>query len=523
MIHDFLWLICNFICIVLADRQGNSIHHIFEEEQYEIKYCASEDLAEHEKGTCRFYTMIIDAGSTGTRLEIFEFSHNPSNPSIPFKLQKELFVERNPGLSSYSSVPKDAAAVVADLMEEAKLAIPKCLWKHSPVALRATAGFRLLPEETVKIILQEIMSLMICILDCIFFNSWHYMCFCKCCSALQIETVLRDSPFLTGEDPATVLDGTDEGIFGWFTLNYLLDRLESSMQESNAQRSTISEKLSAAAFDLGGGSTQVTFILRGSEEQYPSSFIKEITLFSKKVKLYSHSYLGNGIMASRLNILRMSGKSTGTVISPCIAVADDLNWKFQETNYRILYGSSEYGFDNCYKNVRKHVYLSSIHDAGRFILGDLYAFGYFYNHALRIGIISTQGGNVTAAQFMVAAKKACSRTEKFKNDSWKPWQCLDLTYIYSLLVDGYGIAADRNITIVKKLRGMEMSWALGAAHHLINTFHESKSRNNTIIENYLNERISEQLTQACTNYWSEFQTYLLSCFYNLMSLFDLFE
>ncbi|KRZ60297.1 Nucleoside-diphosphatase uda-1 [Trichinella nativa] len=499
-----------------------TIHHIFEEEQYEIKYCASEDLAEHEKGTCRFYTMIIDAGSTGTRLEIFEFSHNPSNPSIPFKLQKELFVERNPGLSSYSSAPKDAAAVVADLMEEAKLAIPKCLWKHSPVALRATAGFRLLPEETVKIILQEIMSLMICILDCIFFNSWHYMCFCKCCSALQIETVLRDSPFLTGEDPATVLDGTDEGIFGWFTLNYLLDRLESSMQESNAQRSTISEKLSAAAFDLGGGSTQVTFILRGSEEQYPSSFIKEITLFSKKVKLYSHSYLGNGIMASRLNILRMSGKSTGTVISPCIAVADDLNWKFQETNYRIL-GSSEYGFDNCYKNVRKHVYLSSIHDAGRFILGDLYAFGYFYNHALRIGIISTQGGNVTAAQFMVAAKKACSRTEKFKNDSWKPWQCLDLTYIYSLLVDGYGIAADRNITIVKKLRGMEMSWALGAAHHLINTFHESKSRNNTIIENDLNERISEQLTQACTNYWSEFQTYLLSCFYNLMSLFDLFE
>ncbi|KRY27874.1 Nucleoside-diphosphatase uda-1 [Trichinella spiralis] len=499
-----------------------TMHHIFEEEQYEIKYCASEDLAEHEKGTCRFYTMIIDAGSTGTRLEIFEFSHNPSNPSIPFKLQKELFVERNPGLSSYSSVPKDAAAVVADLMEEAKLAIPKWLWKHSPVALRATAGFRLLPEETVKIILQEIMSLMICSLDCTFFNSWHYTCFCKCCSALQIETVLRDSPFLTGEDPATVLDGTDEGIFGWFTLNYLLDRLESSMQESNAQRSTIGEKLSAAAFDLGGGSTQVTFILRGSEEQYPSSFIKEITLFSKKVKLYSHSYLGNGVMASRLNILRISGKSTGTVISPCIAVADDLNWKFQETNYRIL-GSSEYGFDNCYKNVRKHVYLSSIHDAGRFILGDLYAFGYFYNHALRIGIISTQGGNVTAAQFLVAAKKACSRTEKFNNDSWKPWQCLDLTYIYSLLVDGYGIAADRNITIVKKLRGMEMSWALGAAHHLINTFHESKSRNNTIIENDLNERISEQLTQTCTNYWSEFQTYLLSCFYNLMSLFDLFE
>lgn len=41
-----------------------------------------------------------------------------------------------------------------------------------------------------------------------------------------MERVLRSSPFLTNEDSASIMTGTDEGIFGWFTLNFLLDRLD---------------------------------------------------------------------------------------------------------------------------------------------------------------------------------------------------------------------------------------------------------------------------------------------------------
>lgn len=43
-----------------------------------------------------------------------------------------------------------------------------------------------------------------------------------------------------------MLDDQDEGLFAWYTVNFLLDRLHN-----------ISESI--ATLDLGGGSTQVTF------------------------------------------------------------------------------------------------------------------------------------------------------------------------------------------------------------------------------------------------------------------------
>lgn len=44
------------------------------------------------------------------------------------------------------------------------------------------------------------------------------------------------------------MDGTDEGIFSWFTVNFLLERFNTHNPGSTV-----------AALDLGGGSTQVTF------------------------------------------------------------------------------------------------------------------------------------------------------------------------------------------------------------------------------------------------------------------------
>lgn len=52
--------------------------------------------------------------------------------------------------------------------------------------------------------------------------------------------------FSVETDAVSMLDDQDEGLFAWYTVNFLLDRLHN-----------ISE--SVATLDLGGGSTQVTF------------------------------------------------------------------------------------------------------------------------------------------------------------------------------------------------------------------------------------------------------------------------
>lgn len=50
------------------------------------------------------------------------------------------------------------------------------------------------------------------------------------------------------------MEGTDEGIFSWFTVNFLMERFNTHNPGSTL-----------AALDLGGGSTQVTFSLTAAQ------------------------------------------------------------------------------------------------------------------------------------------------------------------------------------------------------------------------------------------------------------------
>ena len=68
-------------------------------------------------------------------------------------------------------------------------------WSATPVALKATAGLRLLP----KLQSEEIL--------------------------LRVSKVINTSPFLKKKDPVVIMDGADEGINGWLTVNYLLGNL----------------------------------------------------------------------------------------------------------------------------------------------------------------------------------------------------------------------------------------------------------------------------------------------------------
>lgn len=61
-----------------------------------------------------------------------------------------------PGLSAFSESPEKAAASVAELLSTAEKTIPAHLWQHTPLALKATAGLRLLPEEQADAILEAV-------------------------------------------------------------------------------------------------------------------------------------------------------------------------------------------------------------------------------------------------------------------------------------------------------------------------------------------------------------------------------
>lgn len=61
--------------------------------------------------------------------------------------------------------------------------------------LKATAGLRLLPGDESKKLLEAVSDL------------------------------FKKSPFKTNNNSVTIMDGVDEGIYSWFTVNFLLERL----------------------------------------------------------------------------------------------------------------------------------------------------------------------------------------------------------------------------------------------------------------------------------------------------------
>lgn len=150
------------------------------------------------------YGAIFDAGSTGSRVIAYEFHKSYLNGRLI--LDNELFKELKPGLSSLT--PEKGTEQISQLLEEAKKFIPPQFWPSTPVALKATAGLRLLGPSQSEDILNAIREL------------------------------FSKSGFSTTGNFVEIMDGTDEGIFSWVTVNYLSNSL--------------SHKNTAAALDLGG-------------------------------------------------------------------------------------------------------------------------------------------------------------------------------------------------------------------------------------------------------------------------------
>jgi len=129
-------------------------------------------------------------------------------------------------------------------MDEAVKVVPKSLWKCTPVAVKATAGLRLLGEEQSQDILDAVAN------------------------GLREKYEFR----LRLNENTAILDGKDEGVFAWITANYLRHTIGSSSATGNQRMPE--KKPTFAVLDLGGASTQIIFESVFDEKQ-PDSMLKE--------------------------------------------------------------------------------------------------------------------------------------------------------------------------------------------------------------------------------------------------------
>ncbi|KAJ1725982.1 Guanosine-diphosphatase [Coemansia biformis] len=392
------------------------------------------------------YVLMVDAGSTGSRIHVYKFNYCKANP----ELEDEIFEQLKPGLSSFKDDAQGAAHSLDKLMDVALKGVPESLRACTPVAVKATAGLRMLGAEASDRILKA------------------------------VERHLRDDyPFrLVKDSPVEIMDGKYEGIYAWITVNFLLGTL------GDAGHAT------AATFDLGGGSTQIVFEparnATGSTELVAGAHRYDMSFGGQDYALYQHSYLGYGLMEARKTIKRMvaqdmsnNGRFSGE--HPCFPPGFREEVLLSDGKSQVtIKGAKGASAGACYNEVRKMFNRSApcTHppctfdgvyqpELGRtFANNPFYIFSYFYDRTYPLGVRDTFG----MADFKALADKVCAydaalfaSKEQKDEVAAEPHYCLDLSFQYALLIDGVGMPTTRTVRSTRKIKGAETGWCLGAS------------------------------------------------------------
>ncbi|KAF7996776.1 hypothetical protein HCN44_002422 [Aphidius gifuensis] len=394
-----------------------------------------------------FYAVVIDAGSTGSRVLAFTFHKSLINGELI--LDKELFNEIKPGLSNFADNPNDAIIGLNELINKAKNVIPKSEQSKTPLTMKATAGLRLLRIDKANNLLDECKK---------FFNT---------------------TGFLVNNSSVSIMDGVDEGIFAWFTVNFLFNHLTPD-----------NTKNTVAVLDLGGGSTQVTYTPDNNDiDKFQKNHLHTIYALNNNMTIYTHSHLGMGLMASRKSILidynfvNVNDNDDGIieVRSECINPIIKTQWSYAGKKYLVMgpinathklikahtYAGIDENvpvvkFDECVKVVKQHIDTIKERPIG-LKKHDIYLVSYYFDRAAEAGLIHhSDGGIISLGDFHRATIDACN----YPNVE-QPFACLDMTFIYILLNDCFGLDSSTKLNLYKKYKGHELSWALGAAFNLL--------------------------------------------------------
>ena len=361
----------------------------------------------------REHAVVLDAGSTGSRVLAYTFHRHLATGRLV--LDAELWLESQPGLSSYAGAPADGAASLAGLLAAARERVPAALHAATPVTLMATAGLRLLPAAEAEALL-----------------------------AAAAET-LEGSGF--HNRGVAMMRELDEGVFGWLTVNYLLEQLDSPMK-------------SYVALDLGGGSTQVTFAPRHAATfaGAPEGFLHPVRVAGEEVQLYSHSYLGLGLMSARQAIFALDEEEGAAVAASGCVVGAAVHFRGVEVRPAAMAG-----YEACMVEVARFLDTLAIHQVEELPSRKIAAFSYFHDRAVDAGMLAAgESGVVTVQQYLAAAEAACAEPVVSQ-----PFLCTDLTFIAGLLHHGYRLQAQARLGLYKQIGGYQTSWGLGAAFHLL--------------------------------------------------------
>lgn len=229
------------------------------------------------------YGVILDAGSSGTRLHVYRWKDPAKalHDASPEELQslpklhtdKDWTKKIRPGVSTFGDRPDEVGPDhLEELVKHALKVVPKDKVKDTPIFLMATAGVRLLPQLQQKALLTEV------------------------CSYLKHNT---DFALPDCDLHIQVIKGETEGLYGWIASNYLLggfDRPE--LHRHGKGHHTY------GFLDMGGASAQIAFAPNSTEAEKHWDDLKLLRMRTldgraSEYKVFTATWLGFGVNQAR--------------------------------------------------------------------------------------------------------------------------------------------------------------------------------------------------------------------------------
>lgn len=356
------------------------------------------------------YIIYIDAGSSGSRLHLFQYDYPASSSSLPWI--KDVFSSKtSPGLSSFSDKPEGAGLSLKKVLDDASSKLSEYHIDSStvPVNVFGTAGMRLLSSAAQQAIYSDVTE----------YIKTNY----------QFKNI-----------QAVTISGKMEGIYGWLDINYL------------AGSFNLPSDKTYGSIDMGGASTEIVY--ETSDQSYPDDTVS-LNVAGNRYKIYSKSVLDAGMDKTRESM------SLDDAASSCYP----LNYPIREGVY------GKFNFSTCnelYSALIKKLFSSipAIDPRQVFVA---YSGIYYTYHFMEVDSSPDKATVMTRVK-----EVCNQSWEEFKSnypttpEMYLNGYCANSVYNMNLLYNFYQIK-DGQLQVRNNINNQDIDWPLGALiYHLEN-------------------------------------------------------
>eukprot|EP00038_Savillea_parva_P030131 m.75733 g.75733 ORF g.75733 m.75733 type:complete len:339 (-) comp9014_c1_seq2:151-1167(-) len=264
------------------------------------------------------YAVMIDAGSSGTRVYVYRWNLGQClasgipNVTAAHKADgSNAVLKVEPGLSFYVEAPHKVTDSIGQLLRFAEAHVPVAQHASTPLRLMATAGMRMLPQKSQAAILGQVRQ----------FLDEH-------------------SVFEVPSGGIEIITGDRESLFTWIAANYGLGRFSSAKGDTTT----------IGCLDMGGASAQVAYEVGPRTEVPDTGQFVIASVWGRRV--YAGTLQGFGSNEARrryVDVLREKVGDGKIVTDPCLPPGLAEEQPAEDGTDVSLVGTGD--FDDCYRRV----------------------------------------------------------------------------------------------------------------------------------------------------------------------------